>query len=221
MQWIPVLWTYQNWQVGVIKELCYSCTEKKEAWRNFRIRPIRRATPSPLLHYSNKRRKKTWVWRKCYSYAMVGLKVKTWRTAMADRAIDWQWEVIIVANRFVYRENVLDEKCFFFLNVKEAKVARRKTCLTGLLWTFKAKFLRVSYYKLLNLCTSYEERLKKLWSRLKITIKNSWHTTFEGTTSFCLKHCFNFICVTDIYPPNYHKQRLRGWFLYWRIISSL
>jgi len=32
---------------------------------------------------------------------------------MADSAVEW--EVIIVANRCVYRENVLNEKCFFLL----------------------------------------------------------------------------------------------------------
>jgi len=52
-------------------------------------------------------------------------------------------EVIIVANRCVYRENVLDEKCFFFLEVnKDAKVAcRNLTCFTLLLRTFKGKLL--------------------------------------------------------------------------------
>jgi len=36
----------------------------------------------------------------------------SWRTAMADSAIDW--EVILVASRCVYQESVLDEKCFLF-----------------------------------------------------------------------------------------------------------
>jgi len=39
----------------------------------------------------------------------------SWRTAMADSAIDW--EVIIVANRCVYRKKVLDEKCLFYFHV--------------------------------------------------------------------------------------------------------
>jgi len=43
---------------------------------------------------------------------------------MADSAI--HWEVIIVGNRWVYREYVLNEKCFFFLELLEAKAARRK-----------------------------------------------------------------------------------------------
>jgi len=38
------------------------------------------------------------------------------------------WEVIIFANRCVYREYVLNEKCFFFLELKEAKVACSLTC---------------------------------------------------------------------------------------------
>ena len=54
-----------------------------------------------------------------------------------------EYEVIIVANGCVYRENVLNEKCFFSLQLREAKVARRNsTCLTGLLRTYKAKLLR-------------------------------------------------------------------------------
>ena len=60
---------------------------------------------------------------------------------MADSAINS--EVITVANGCVYRENVLNEKCFFFLELKEAKVAcRNLTCLTGLLRIFKTEFLR-------------------------------------------------------------------------------
>ena len=42
---------------------------------------------------------------------------------MADSAINWK--VIIVAKWRVYRENVLNEKCFLFLELKEAKVACR------------------------------------------------------------------------------------------------
>jgi len=53
------------------------------------------------------------------------------------------YEVIIVANGCVYRENVLNDKCFFSLQLREAKVARRNsTCLTELLRTHKAKLLR-------------------------------------------------------------------------------
>jgi len=60
---------------------------------------------------------------------------KSWRTAKGDTAIDW--EVIIDANRCVYRENVLDEKCFFFIKVKGAKVACKNfTWLVWLSWTF-------------------------------------------------------------------------------------
>ena len=62
-------------------------------------------------------------------------------SAMADSAI--HWEVIIVENRCVYREYVLNEKCFFFRELKEAKIAcRNLTCLTWLLRTFTAKLLR-------------------------------------------------------------------------------
>ena len=46
---------------------------------------------------------------------------RTWkifrRAAMADSAINW--EVIIVANGCVYRENVLNEKYFFFLQLRD------------------------------------------------------------------------------------------------------
>ena len=51
--------------------------------------------------------------------------------------------MIVVANGCVYRENVLNEKCFFSLQLREAKNARRNsTCLRGLLRTFNAKLLR-------------------------------------------------------------------------------
>ena len=78
---------------------------------------------------------------KCYSYAAVGLAKNFWQGAMSDSAINW--EVIVVANGCVYRKTVLNEKCYFILELKEAKVAcRNLTCLTGLLRTFKAKLLR-------------------------------------------------------------------------------
>ena len=43
------------------------------------------------------------------------------RAAIADSAV--LWEVIIVGNRCVYRENVQNEKCFFFfLNLRKQKL---------------------------------------------------------------------------------------------------
>jgi len=60
------------------------------------------------IQRAQKKRTNEWVLQKCYSFAGEGLGKKFWHTAIADSAIDW--EVAIVANWCVYRENVYDEK---------------------------------------------------------------------------------------------------------------
>ena len=49
----------------------------------------------------------------------------------------------------------------------------------------------------------------KIISSCKISNeKKVWNASSEEASTFCLKHYFNFSWVTDIHPPNSHKQRI-------------